>query len=245
MPKLVPQPIIIFMNQKLHLFKLSKNEDLISSLLTKILNLEEKMKNDNAVRLSQLEIDSQQTMVDSTKGKIAALEQTVSEKIIRREQIESVLYSGKVTNGKELKELELESASLLCQITDLEQEQYDVLCQLEKTEEELLAAKAHFDDVVEKRNNDNWKAAREIEGHKKRLIDLESEKNTIVNQLEPEVLSLYQELKSKKNGRALSEVIDSACSICGAELPPSELQKSRMPDMFSYCPSCGRLLFAN
>ncbi len=233
------------MNQKLHLFKLSKNEDLISSILTKISSLEKIINDDNAVRSARSEIDSHQKIINATKIKIASLEQSVSEKKIRREQIEAVLYGGRVTNGKELKGLELESKSLLSQISDLEQEQYKVLYELEKTEEKLLDAKAHFNEVIEKQKKENLKAASIIEGHKKRLNDLESEKTTIINQLEPDMLSMYQDLKLKKNGRALSEVVDNACSICGAELPPSELQKSRIPDTFSFCPSCGRILFAN
>jgi predicted nucleic acid-binding Zn-ribbon protein len=67
----------------------------------------------------------------------------------------------------------------------------------------------------------------------------------MVSQVGDDLLSLYDALRSKKKGIAVSKIEDQMCSVCGSTLTPAECQSAKSRIDIISCPTCGRILYAD
>jgi len=80
----------------------------------------------------------------------------------------------------------------------------------------------------------------------KNMIKVQQEKRkSIIGQIEPDIYTIYEGIRSAKNGIAVAQLIDDACSACGAFLTASQRQQVRSPSKLFYCPSCGRIIYGS
>jgi len=84
----------------------------------------------------------------------------------------------------------------------------------------------------------------ERSGNLLRKENLLTERKVESEQIDLQSLEMYENLKGKKKGVAVSEIVDLVCSACGAEVTPAEWQAARTSTTFVYCSSCGRILYA-
>ena len=73
---------------------------------------------------------------------------------------------------------------------------------------------------------------------------LETERQAVVASISSDTLKLYERLRQQKRGLAVTTAKDASCDTCGATLTAAEWQLARSPGQMSYCPSCGRILYA-
>jgi len=168
----------------------------------------------------------------------------IEKKKIKLAQSDSMLYSGKVQNPKELQDLQLEITSLKGIIATLEDKQLDQMIKLEDIQAKMAIAKIDYQ-----------KAASIFETQKSqssaRILKLESGKNLLLRKREvvlksinAQDINLYEQLRKKKNGLAIALLENDACAACGTQLTPSERQEVRSSTKLFYCPTCGRILCA-
>jgi predicted nucleic acid-binding Zn-ribbon protein len=72
---------------------------------------------------------------------------------------------------------------------------------------------------------------------------LNSEKKAAEISLSIQDLGLYDKLRTKRGGLALSVISEGACNSCGATLTPAQNQAIKSFDQIIFCPSCGRILY--
>ena len=77
----------------------------------------------------------------------------------------------------------------------------------------------------------------------KENVRLSKERSATVSFVSDDALKLYQSLRTNKNGRPMAIIEDQCCAACGTSLRPAELQSARSSKI-TYCPSCGRILYA-
>ena len=158
-----------------------------------------------------------------------------------KKAIEKKLYSGKVTNSKELLQLEKEIQQIQKKRDVLDEKilkGMEIVEQLEKEslfkKKEMEVAKTSLEIAQKKR-----------EGEKISLLQaLDELKRKRENQLQAinlELIDLYLSLKEKKDGIAVAKVEHQACSGCFMEIPGALIQKVRSLEMV-ICSSCGRIL---
>ncbi len=73
---------------------------------------------------------------------------------------------------------------------------------------------------------------------------LQAERAPIASQIHPEPMQIYDRLRRQKKGLAVAGIVDSCCTGCGSTLTQAEWQAARSPQQITYCPFCGRLLYA-
>ncbi|MCL5054502.1 MAG: C4-type zinc ribbon domain-containing protein [Firmicutes bacterium] len=158
-----------------------------------------------------------------------------------KKTVEKKLYSGKVTNSKELLQLEKEIQQIQKKRDVMDEKilkGMETLEQLEKEssfkKKEMEAAKASLEIAQKNR-----------EGEKTNLVQaLDELKRKRENQLQAinlEWIDLYLSLKDKKDGVAVAKVENQACGGCFMEVPGTLIQKARSLEMVT-CSSCGRIL---
>ncbi len=80
---------------------------------------------------------------------------------------------------------------------------------------------------------------------KKKLDELNAERQGIVKQMKPQVYSVYERLRKKRKGTAIAEVVEGRCSSCQIALRPQFFQDLRNGSQMMFCEMCGCILYYN
>lgn len=175
----------------------------------------------------------------ATKQRDLELEMaSLAEKTSRSEKR---LYSGKVTNPKELADLQAEVASLKRRRQRLEDSLLEAMIERERAEEILDEARAHLEEVETTWASRQADLTAEQEALRQRVDEIEQERTPIVRRLDAGVLATYARLRQTKGGQAVAQTRGDACAACGVTISPSAEWKLRQSELI-HCDSCGRLL---
>jgi predicted nucleic acid-binding Zn-ribbon protein len=164
--------------------------------------------------------------------------QGVTNKISRSEQR---LYSGAVTNPKELTELQSEVAALRRRRQKLEDDLLAAMIELEEAQDAQVDAQRHLDQTQAK-----WKAqqadlAAERDKLQDKLAEIERMRTQLLPKIDAADLTNYQTLRRRKSALAVVQVSNGACGGCGLAVPPS-LEWQLRHEEVGTCGNCGRII---
>lgn len=156
-------------------------------------------------------------------------------------QEEKRLYSGQLTNVKELQAVEMEVKSLkrkqeakedelltLMEEVGLLNEQNLALIEAgQKEQTQLDLAKAAYEQALA-----------EING---KLAKLNQQREELLKSVSPQDLKLYEQLRQQKKGVAVVNLHGSTCGGCHLELPASDIDKV-YTETYWRCPHCQRII---
>ncbi len=231
-------------NPSFHLFQLQKI-DLKIDALNKRLSEINRIRNDNSARkLIEQTIASVSGKLNEHNQAYIIIDEKVRTKKLKIEQSESSLYGGSIKNPKELQDLQAEIKSLKQSLSSLEDDQLTKMMDQEATEKELSKVQStlkEFDAQLEIQFSSLFS---EEDGKKVELDRLEQERKAVLEQVNPDNLTIYQGLRKSKNGIALATIEDGCCTVCGSTLTPADCQTAKSPLKMAYCSSCSRILYA-
>ena len=155
---------------------------------------------------------------------------------------EKRLYSGRVTNPKELANLQEELASLKRWREKKEEDLLEAMVATEEAEAALSDAQAILAQV-----SDSWRAEQgdlaeeqiDLQAH---LEDLGQQRTELVSDIEQEDVVTYEGLRKRKAGRAVAAVSGGVCEGCRMNPPSSQVQHAGSGEDLVYCNNCGRIL---
>lgn len=176
-----------------------------------------------------------------TRLRDAELErQTLIDKIKAEE---TRLYSGRVTNVKEMTNLEQEIVSLKKRLARLDDNMLELMLNLE-------TAQADQDEATRKLVHIEKRWSAHLDGLRTELTTVESELaeltvevDTLRATLPPNDLVTYDRLRQQKSGRAVVRIDRSRCEGCQVALPMLDITRAR-EGVISFCSHCGRILYA-
>jgi uncharacterized protein len=153
------------------------------------------------------------------------------------------LYSGELSNPKELSNIQAELDALRRRKAHLEDQELDVMERREGVEKEhgdLFTALSDLDakiaDTVARRDA----ASIEIENELGRLTQ---ERAETVPKLHPDVIALYEDIRERRGGVAVGLLENGTCRACGLPLSPMQRDEIRRGiDPIIRCENCRRLL---
>ncbi len=162
---------------------------------------------------------------------------------IKIELTKSALYGGKVRNPKELQDLQNKSASLKRYQTVLEDRQIETMLLEEQAADLLRAATAEQIQI----ENEEAQRIQALELEKAKVIrdihSSEDERSAALEAIEQADLVLYNQLRIKRRGLAVSKVVQKACSACGTTLNATLLNAAHSPNQINQCDNCGQILY--
>ena len=195
-----------------------------------IANIENKYEQEkNGLKELQLKIKRKEIDVRAINDKI--------------EKNKNELYGGKISDIKELKQLQ--------KVIELLQEEQD------KVEEELLILMDEEDclklKIVElerealelkEQLKEIKKQVEQEDGQIRQFIEQkEVERKDIIQQINDQsLIDRYNILWSDKNGEAIVEIESSTCSGCNLSLPSDIVYHLQKDDCLIFCPNCNRIL---
>ncbi len=165
--------------------------------------------------------------IDDLTGKLAAAERE--------------LYSGKISNPKELANLQHEVDGLKARRSELEDKALEVMDQVELTVKSVAAKSNELKKLKTEWHSQQQRLSADMEQLKTVLSELKSKRQLLSAKIDPQTVEFYQQLKKQKR-QAVVKVVQGICRGCRISLPSIELQRARGGSLVQ-CSSCGRILF--
>jgi predicted nucleic acid-binding Zn-ribbon protein len=152
------------------------------------------------------------------------------------------LYSGKVSNPKELTDMQEEIASLKRRQSQLEDSLLEAMLQTE--EGQAVAAEAQ---QALSAAEAAWAGSQtDLIDEKKRLetqlIDLDAKRQEAAQPVDPANLKKYEAMRQKRRGQVVALLQGDSCTLCGVEQTSMNAQQVRQGHQIVVCESCGRIL---
>jgi predicted nucleic acid-binding Zn-ribbon protein len=173
------------------------------------------------------------------------LEWQVDDLRSRLSDVEGKLYGGSVRNPKELGSMQDEANILRGQLRRREDELLDLMVRVEDRQAALRAAEESLTDVEESWRQDQKDLTSEKEKLEGELAGLEERREQQSGLIEARVLTLYDNLWERRQGRAVVKVERGMCGGCRISLPMTVLQKARSGLDVVQCVSCERILYVS
>jgi uncharacterized protein len=156
---------------------------------------------------------------------------------------EQRLYSGTVTNPKELYALQQEVLRLRAQQNRQEEVALEVLLATESLQETANNKAEALRQAEEKWAKGSAAGAIRRDQLELKRQELQARREQFANNVDAELLKRYEALKRTKQGRAVSKVEQNSCQWCRVILTPSEVQRVRGSTELQTCSNCGRILY--
>ena len=161
----------------------------------------------------------------------------------RAGELDTRLYSGEITNPRELGSLDQETSHARNQLQQRDAELLELSSQAEESQKRHVALKKELSDTLA-----TWESrqAELTDWIKQATVEQESlaeQRSQIAAMLDPADLKRYESLRITKRGRAVAKVERGLCQACRMSLPTQQLQRVRAGRQTILCSSCGRILF--
>jgi predicted nucleic acid-binding Zn-ribbon protein len=156
-------------------------------------------------------------------------------------EAEKQLYGGKITNSKELSNLQHEINTLKALSDKLETKTLETIDKAEDQEKTVANLTANHRKIEETWGQEQKQVAADIELLNKTLANLTEQRQSVVTQIESTAVSLYEKVRRQKKP-AVSKVEQGICRACRISQSASTLQKARGGQPIQ-CGTCGRILF--
>lgn len=163
----------------------------------------------------------------------------------RIEKIESRLYSGAITNMRELTALEEEHTITKRSLARSDESVVPSRIASEDARarhEELVQSLAESEQAWATTKSELWKEAETVS---KDCQELETERLGAAEGIDESDLALYVSLLPRKSGVAVARVERGICQGCRIKLPMREMSKLKNSDKLVVCANCGRILLAS
>ena len=225
------------------LFRLQTVESDIVQKERRLLEVEAALGESDALRRARSEVEAVRKRVKDLSARIHLLElesQSIQDEIT---ETEGRLYSGRITNPKELASLAEKARNLKDRRAALEDELLQMMVDNEEAGADLAKNVEALTQVESDWGADQSDLVAE-RGQLVALIDrLRAERDALRNSIPGEDQELYEDLRKRKGGQGVAKVVDGACQGCGVAVPPAMLSAAARGEELLCCGSCERILY--
>jgi predicted nucleic acid-binding Zn-ribbon protein len=232
------------MSRAFKLFRLQQVDTQLDQHNARLAEIQRILSEDETMRSALLAHEDAEAALRAAQKALRESEELVKQQQAHIEANQTSLYSGKVTNPKELQDLQKEAEVLTKRLHELEDIELNAMAAgeekqaiLAKVNETLEALKAQ--QAVEQRalHSENRQVSEEV-------ARLEGERGSALSGIAEADLDAYESVRKAKRGVGLAKVENGSCSACGAELSAALIQGARSESELVRCDSCKRILYA-
>ncbi|HLH63860.1 MAG TPA: C4-type zinc ribbon domain-containing protein [Ktedonobacteraceae bacterium] len=170
-------------------------------------------------------------------------EWTLEELNRRLKTQEQRLYSGSITNPKELATLQQEVQHLHAQQSRQEEIALEIMETAEALQETADRATNALQQAEEEWTRSNAAGLLRRDQLETKRQELQAKRTQLAAMIDAELLKRYDALRRSKQGRAISRIEQNSCQWCRVILTPSEMQRVRASSELQACSNCGRILY--
>ena len=230
------------MSQARNLFNLQKIDTQLDQARSRLAEIDAALNDSSAVRKAAARLSKAEEAFTKSRLALKRAEQDVQVQQQKIEKNQKALYGGSVRNPKELEDLQMESGALARYLNVLEDRQLEAMIAFEEAESENQQAEQNLAKVKKEVAAQNIDLSAEQESLLVKVEDLEKQRKSALEDIQPEYLIDYEKLRKTRFGVAVTGVRDGSCAACGAVLTDSQAQEARSPSKVVRCDTCGRIL---
>jgi predicted nucleic acid-binding Zn-ribbon protein len=152
------------------------------------------------------------------------------------------LYSGKVSNPKELGDMQDEIASLKRRQSQLEDALLEAMLRVEEGQEVVVEAQRALSAAEAAWAGSQTDLIDEKKHLESQIFDLDAKRKEAAQPVDPANLTKYEALRPKRRGQVVALLQGDSCTLCGVEQTSMNAQQVRQGNQMVVCESCGRIL---
>ena len=232
------------MTSVLMLYRLQKIDSQLDQVKNRIAEIDRLLNEDSALRAARQTLSDAEQQQAKARQTLKQAENQVEAQQLKIEESEASLYGGRIHNPKELQDLQNDVASLKKYLLVLENQQLEAMLALEEADTGVEDKRADLKTVEGQHGNEHAAHLGSRNTLQRDIERLDAERKALTPSISLDEIKLYDRLRQQKRGIAVAAAADSACEACGTTLTPAEWQNARNPSKISFCPTCGRILYA-
>ena len=186
-------------------------------------------------------IDAEQERLEDLQKQQHSLEWEIDDLSAKLTSTEQKLYGGRITNPKELANLQREANELKDRRTHLEDKDLEIMDRVELSTTTATSLGAELKKLETEWQSQQEQLSTDLENLKTAHSDLTGKRQLLSTEIEPQLIEVYHQLRKQK-GTAIARVEQGTCRGCQIALPTTELQQARSGRLVR-CSSCGRILY--
>jgi predicted nucleic acid-binding Zn-ribbon protein len=157
---------------------------------------------------------------------------------------DKVLYSGSISNPRELQAMQDEIAALKRRVSQLEDQELEIMEQIEPLDADLGRLAEERSSLDDRAASLRGQIAEEEVAIDEQLAGVRAERDQLVTDVEPELVAEYDQLRKQAGGIAIARLVGGSCGGCHLSLSAVEVDRiKKLPlDEPVHCEECGRLL---
>jgi len=204
--------------------------------------VEESLGQRDAVNAIKSKFERTQAALDEARARQRDLEWELGNTKQKLTRLEKTMYSGSVTNPKELGDMRQESEHLRRRRDQLQDRTLDAMMTVEELEEQAGTQREVWEGAEQAWADEQDDLRTEREALFEELAALRAERQAQASRLGAAGLARYERLRVKKGGLAVVPLQGTLCTGCQLSLPSADVQKVRVDAVVNFCPHCGRIL---
>jgi uncharacterized protein len=186
---------------------------------------------------------SEQKLLSEAEHLMKGLETDVEDSRAKATVAGEKLYGGSVKNPKELVSLKEQVESYNRKVKELEDRTLEVMTEIEALKEKVTLKRREVSAIEEEWRKEQGLLLKEKEGLDAAIASADMRRNTMADGIEKEILKLYENLRGKRQGKAVAKADQGMCQGCRIVLPINKLQQIKTGHGLVQCGSCERILY--
>lgn len=186
--------------------------------------------------------------VEANRHELARAQQRLEDEIAtindRAAQHDKTLYSGTISNPRELQAMQDEIGSLKRRVSQLEDQELELMEQIEPLDADLARLGEERAGLDERAASLRAQIAEDEVSIDAQLTTVHAERDDLVTGVEPELMAEYDQLRPHSGGIAIARLVGGSCGGCHLALSAVEVDRIKKlpPEEPVHCEECGRLL---
>jgi predicted nucleic acid-binding Zn-ribbon protein len=115
--------------------------------------------------------------------------------------------------------------------------------ELEKLNNEIEAKEDNLLALQDQLKSEEITTAKEVADLKEELGDMDSMRAKLVQTIDSQLLTKYEQIKARSEGIAVALVNNATCSECHLSIPPQMYNELQRQDSLKFCPNCQRIIY--
>jgi predicted nucleic acid-binding Zn-ribbon protein len=227
------------------LYRLQTMDLAIAQKRIRLAEIDAILSKDETVANARKSLEAAETVAKPWQTRARDLDLEIKGVVQKIQTNDKNLYSGKVSNPKELQEMQDEIVALKRRQSQLEDELLDAMLHSEDSQVTVDAARKKLDEVQARWAGSQMDMLNEKQRLEAEVRDLEAKRKEAAAAIDKASLTTYEALRTKKRGQAVALLKGDSCSACAVSQTSNKVQQVRQDPALVYCDSCGRILTIN
>ncbi|MCY3978305.1 MAG: hypothetical protein OXG23_09420 [Chloroflexi bacterium] len=200
------------------------------------------MDDDEALRESAAEDEAAQELYQAAEARVRDMELEIASSVEKRQNAETRLYSGEVTNPKELQDMQMEVESLTRRKSVLDDELQKLSSERDELRDKAETTAARSQEARELHDQESKELLQEKATLTESVNQMLARRKTSVAAIPEESFKTYNRMRTAKSNRPVSVLREKACTVCGIEQNSIVITAINRGEGMVNCQNCGRIL---